>query len=407
MRYYALAVLALGLVSLALTHAPGPIPLLVGLVALYAEVRSHYIPGYGALNFAEGLYLGVAILHGPTSASLLAAGVGLAADHYHRKAPSTRLFNLGWALTTFSWCGFVHHPLLALVAYGVWSSVLQAGAQALMEGLPLRATLAHQRRLLTLSLPSAGFLALLLTWGLNPLLVLFPVEILSAYTRLREAHQELQATQARLVAAERQAGLVVLAAGVAHEINNPLQAVHTSLFMLRRDPGDRESLALAQAGVDRARDVVARMLTYSRPAPSGSPGRVETAVQDALAFLVHRQGALEVQLPALPEVACSPTELVQIFSNLLSNALDAGQNVKVEGGVGPGTVWVRVSDDGPGVAHPEKIFDPFFTTKPVGSGTGLGLAIVAGIVKSCQGSIRLEPGSPTSFLLTLPQVSSR
>lgn len=403
MRYYALAVLALGLASLAVTFTPGPIPLTIALVALYAEVRSHYIPGYGALNFAEGLYLGVAILDGPTSAALLAATVGLIADHYHKKAPTTRIFNLGWALTTFSWCGLF--PPLALLTYGLCSSLLQAGAQALMEGLPLKDTLRHQRRLLTMSVPAAGFLALLLTRKMNPLLVLFPVEILSAYTRLREAHQQLQQTQARLVAAERQAGLVVLAAGVAHEINNPLQAVHTSLFLLNRDPGDKQALSLAQQGVDRARDVVARMLTYSRPAPSGSPGNIAQAVKDSLAFLVHRKANVTVNLPeGLPEVRCSPTELVQILSNLLSNALDAGQNVTVEGGTTPGSVWVRVTDDGPGVEDPAKIFDPFYTTKPVGEGTGLGLSIVAGIVRGCQGTIELRPGQPTTFLLTLPAV---
>lgn len=397
MRYYAAAVLALGLASLALTFTPAPVPLLVALVALYAEVRSHYIPGYGALNFAEGLYLGVAILHGPTSAALMAASVGLIADHYHKKASSTRIFNFGWALTVFSWCG----GALPLLVYGVLTSVLQAGAQSYMEGLPLKQTLAHQRRLLVFSVPAAGFLALLLTRGMNPLLVLFPVEILSAYTRLRETHQQLKVTQARLVAAERQAGLVVLAAGVAHEINNPLQTVHTGLFMLGRDPGNQKALKLAQAGVDQARNVVARMLTYSRPAPSGSPGHVGEAVQDALTFLSQRH-KVEVSLPELPRVACSPQELVQIFSNLLSNALDAGQHVTVTGGAEGRNVWVAITDDGPGVAHPGQIFDPFFTTKPVGSGTGLGLSIVQGIVRGCQGSIELRPGLPTTFLLTLP-----
>jgi two-component system NtrC family sensor kinase len=113
----------------------------------------------------------------------------------------------------------------------------------------------------------------------------------------------------------------------------------------------------------------------------------------------------------LPEVECLPSELNQVFMNLLLNAAQAIDKdrgtITVRTGVAGGAVWIEVADDGCGIPKENlsRIFDPFYTTKPVGKGTGLGLSLAYGIVKKHAGSIevRSEPGAGTTFRITLPR----
>lgn len=272
--------------------------------------------------------------------------------------------------------------------------------------------------------------------------------------------ERLLAEQARVVRAEKLASVGRLAAGVAHEIGNPLGAIagYTHLLRKRLD-GSREA-ADALAGLDREVDridhIVRGLLNYARPR-SPTPARVELArVARAVVALLTDQGVLrgvdvrlELEEPG-PAVVGERHELEQVFVNLLLNAIDAvngaGTLVVRVGRAATATLeegsarrrddgaearharrpnrrlqaWldaeprpaevaqVVVADSGPGVPEEdaERIFDPFFTTKEPGKGTGLGLAIVARVVDNLRGTVWVqrarEGGAAFVLLLPLP-----
>ena len=416
----------------------GPALLWLSLSAIWAELRSSYLPGFGVINFGEGLYLGASLRYGGPLGAAVAALVGLVCDLRRGKHRQVLIFNFGWALATFSLAGWVgsrfqpENPLewtnlawlcAAALAYGAVAGLLQAGCQTYMEEMAWSETLQHQLRLLKLSIPSAALLALLSQslLGLAPwaiLMVLFPVEMLAAYVRVEQLHQQLLQAQAQIQAQGRQAAMGLMAAGVAHEINNPLAAVSTSAQMLQRMPlPDKAApcLALILKGVDRCQSVTDRMLTYARgDADSGGPARLHAAVQDALLFLHERLKTAHLgdfhALQQAPEVAISPGALVQILTNLLSNAADSGATqITLTHQVQGDWVELRCSDDGSGIPPQiaERIFEPFFTTKQVGEGTGLGLSLCKGLVDKAGGRLEIEksPNPGTTFRLRLPRYS--
>jgi len=256
----------------------------------------------------------------------------------------------------------------------------------------------------------------LASWAI--VLALFPVEIFTAYVRVGQLHRELLATQVHLQSQSRQAALGVLSAGVAHEINNPLAAMATSVHMLERQPlapAGQACLNLLRQGIDRCRSITDRMLLYSRP-PENRPTHCKLAdvVQDTLLFLGVRlkrcKMDIDPRLSEVPLVAMDPGVLVQVLTNLLSNAADA----MVEGGtisiaVGArqaASLQVLVRDQGPGIAAAvqERIWEPFFTTKQVGQGTGLGLSISLSLMESCGGRLSLlsSTAQGSAFEIWLP-----
>jgi PAS domain S-box-containing protein len=235
-------------------------------------------------------------------------------------------------------------------------------------------------------------------------------------------------------AALRLAGVGTLAAGAAHEINNPLTGVMGNLAFLKSDLATiRETIppehaaelseALQAAteayqGAERVRDVVRSLKAFSRPdAERQEPTDVALALQGALTLarneLRHR-ARLEERYEPAPKVLASSRRLEQVFLNLLVNATQSlgdgpveAHLVTVEVRPGPGlTVVAEVRDTGVGMS-PEvraRIFEPFFTTKPVGAGTGLGLAICHGIISSYGGhfEVESEPGRGTTMRVVLP-----
>ena len=410
----------------------------LSLSAFWAEMRSSYLPGFGVINFGEGLYLGASLRYGGPLAGPVAALVGLACDLQRRKDSRVTLFNLGWALSTFSlagWVGSQFNPeaplepinlawlVAAALAYGACAGGLQAGCQTHMENMSWSETLRHQLRLLKLSVPSAALLALLSQslLGLAPwaiLMVLFPVEMLAAYVRVEQLHQQLLQAQAQIQAQGRQVAMGLMAAGVAHEINNPLAAVSTSAQMLQRLPLPPKAgpcVDLILKAVDRCQSITRRMLTYARTdLEAGGPALLHSTVEDALLFLHERLKKARLldfnSLNQAPPVALSPGALVQVISNLLSNAADAGAaEIRLEHKLNGNRVELRCIDNGHGIdkSAAERIFDPFFTTKQVGEGTGLGLALCQGLVEKVGGRLQLEKTSPqgSCFLLSLPRQS--
>ena len=398
---------------------PWPELLLLGLLAWYGEWRSVKLPGFGIVNPGEGFYLAAACLYGPVAGALLALLLGVLGDWRKKKRAALMLFNMGWSLSTFCLAGLAYLSfglLGAGLVYTLVAGVLQAFGERTFSGLTLSQTSKHQCKEMLLLGP-AVFLFAYLTIELfslrSPvvLLLLLPVELMVTYVKTRELSLQLQQTledlekaQSELVASGRKAALGVMAAGVAHEINNPLAAAVTNVHMLKMMASDKTlspCIALLEKSIDRCQSIVARMLKYSRQSSAGGvPCHLQEMVEDALLFCgrkfseetVRFESRLEPEAVVLGE----PTELVQILSNLIGNAHDSGaSSVVVESRLEDGMLCVRVCDDGSGIPEKvaERIFDPFFTTKEVGAGTGLGLSIAQSLARGMGGDLALRERS--------------
>jgi PAS domain S-box-containing protein len=237
---------------------------------------------------------------------------------------------------------------------------------------------------------------------------------------------ERKRLEAQLVLADRMASVGTLAAGVAHEINNPLAFILANLEFaldeLRRggaDPEVSRALAEARDGGLRVREIVRDLKAFSRADPEGRDTLdVHQVLRSAIGLAqneIRHRARLEVDVGEVPPVVASEHRLAQVFLNLLINAAQAipegraSDNVirAVTGTAPDGRAMIEIADSGCGIA-PEllpRIFDPFFTTKPVGVGTGLGLSICHGIVSRMGGEIQVEsvPGRGSTFrVLLLP-----
>jgi histidine kinase len=242
---------------------------------------------------------------------------------------------------------------------------------------------------------------------------------------LRAEKEELQRTRDQLVLGAKLAALGELAAGVAHELNQPLTAVQMLLDMVRLHPDDRvgDHEADFQTMIEATRRmarIVDGVRTFGRSGEHRiAPVPADRPVRQALGLLsesLQRQGVdVECRIgDDLPDIVADADRLHQVFVNLLINARDAlksappgdGARVLVEARADAGTVSYAVQDNGPGVspAHTQRIFDLFFTTKEVGEGTGLGLSVSHGIVADHGGRLYYEdaPGGGARFVVEVP-----
>jgi signal transduction histidine kinase/FixJ family two-component response regulator len=229
--------------------------------------------------------------------------------------------------------------------------------------------------------------------------------------------QELQAAQAQLIQTEKLAALGRLAAGIAHEVNNPLQPVLNCLEVAIEDvengqPVDLESLRVAESEVQRIKTIVSRLLDFSRPSSERSiQVNPRELVQEVLVLTkrqLERMGInIETRLSPVEPVAGSPTQLKQVFLNLMLNAMESMPNgglITIEmypeqQGVAISVVDSGIGMDGETIAQ---IFEPFYSTK--GEGTGLGLSVSYGIIQGHGGRITVEsePGKGSRFTVWLP-----
>lgn len=220
-------------------------------------------------------------------------------------------------------------------------------------------------------------------------------------SRSEQSVENLQRLQTQLVQTEKLVSLGQLAAGAAHEINNPLAAILGFSDLLADDPSLTEK-ARSTAGkirdqARRTKTLVGNLLSFARQVP---PERtlldINTVVTNAMQLRALDRSPktrVELQLESvLPGVRGDGNQLMQVFFNLINNAVDAMESH--EGGVltvktarDRGSVIILFSDTGPGIKEPHRVFDPFYTTKPVGKGTGLGLSICFGIVQEHAGKI--------------------
>jgi PAS domain S-box-containing protein len=232
----------------------------------------------------------------------------------------------------------------------------------------------------------------------------------------------LRALQERAEHAQRLAELGKLAAGVVHELSNPLTAVAAysenlvqKLSLSGGDPGDVEKLRRIREAAQRLQRLARDLMAYARPPvekrePVDMAEVLERAAVMCEPALRNAGARLERRLEGAPVIFGQRESLLQVFVNLITNAAQAlgaeGGTVRLSLSRDGEHVAARVRDDGPGMPPDVKrrIFEPFFTTKSDGSGTGLGLPIVQGIVSRHGGAISVEsePGEGTTFTVLLP-----
>ena len=258
-------------------------------------------------------------------------------------------------------------------------------------------------------------------------------ELEGANAQLASSMRKLQDVQAQLILNDRLASMGKLAAGVGHEINNPLAFVLSNLNFLHKElhrtggtPSEEERQELltvvsdAKEGAERVRVIVQGLKTLSRDDATGRADlkSVVSAAVKIAAHEVRRRARLVEELDNVPPVSGSASRLGQVFLNLLINAAQAIPEGHVEENEiriadRPDTaerVVVEIRDTGCGIPpeNLDKIFDPFFTTKPVGEGTGLGLSLVHSIITAVGGTITVESqvNQGTTFHITLPTAST-
>ena len=241
----------------------------------------------------------------------------------------------------------------------------------------------------------------------------------------------LRSLQSQVIHAEKLATVGQIAAGVAHEINNPLTSIQVCAEAVLRkanaavagkaqnafDEPDVDRLKKIQEGAERIRRFARDLVSYARP--SGSEVEkvsLNEVVEQGLSFCEHILGDAQADLErdlnrALPPIQAIRDQLLQVVINLVTNAAHAlgerGGQVRVRTySSSEATVSMAVSDSGTGIKDEDRphIFEPFFSTKPAGRGTGLGLSVVRNIIYSHGGQISFQtrPGSGTTFVVTLP-----
>ncbi|MFH1494388.1 MAG: ATP-binding protein [Pseudomonadota bacterium] len=270
----------------------------------------------------------------------------------------------------------------------------------------------------------------------------------------RNLIEELHNTQGQLLQSEKMASIGQLSAGVAHEINNPIGYVYSNLGSLEKYmqdlfsvlatfeaaesefPSNSESLARIKAhkesldlpflkedipalmaeskeGITRVKKIVQDLKDFSHVDEAEWQWSDLHHGLDSTLNIVWNELKYKAEVVKeygdLPEVECIPSQLNQVFMNLLVNAghaIESQGTITIRSGQEGDQVWVEIADTGKGIeaAHLKRIFEPFFTTKPVGKGTGLGLSLSYGIVTNHHGRIQVEstPGLGTSFRVWLP-----
>jgi two-component system NtrC family sensor kinase len=239
--------------------------------------------------------------------------------------------------------------------------------------------------------------------------------------KVKQRTEELVAMQARVAQSERLASLGMLAAGVAHEVNNPLGGILalTGLTIedMPTDDPNRENLAEVIHQTERCRDIVKGLLEFSRQSKGNTePVDLNKVLQDTLSLVEKQALFFNIDVvwkldPELPHVIADRSQFQQVFMNILMNAVQA---MNERGTITVVTHYDRsrnsaeaaISDTGQGIPPEEidHIFDPFFTTKESGHGTGLGLSIAYGIVTTHRGtiSVRSELGKGSTFTVRMP-----
>jgi signal transduction histidine kinase/ferredoxin len=249
---------------------------------------------------------------------------------------------------------------------------------------------------------------------------------LSTIRKLTHANEKLASTQETLMHSERLASMGQLAAGVAHEINNPLGVVlmytHLLLDECAKESALRPDLEMIVEQANRCKRIVAGLLDFARQNKVAfQPNDIREVIKTSLANLATPDGiTVETEhQEGSPKIELDRDQMIQVFVNLADNAFDAmpnGGTLKITSYADARTMTVDVKDTGTGIAKEniKKLFEPFFTTKLMGKGTGLGLPVVYGIVKLHRGEITVDSNpdpdqgpTGTTFRVKLPREAKR
>ncbi len=284
-------------------------------------------------------------------------------------------------------------------------------------------------------------------------------EVKAQLERITALNTKLTQAQGQLLQSEKMASIGQLAAGVAHELNNPIGFIQSNIGTLQEYVGDlielldfadgaierlgdaatcdalrqlkeakdlgflrqdiNQLLAESKDGTDRVRRIVQNLKDFSHVSEEEwSWADLQKGIESTLNLVwneIKYKAEVDKQFGDLPAVYCMPSQLNQVFMNLLVNAAQAIESkgkITIRSGFEEGTlqeearVWIEIEDTGKGIPAENltRIFDPFFTTKPVGKGTGLGLSLAWSIVRKHKGTIKVssELGKGTTFLIVLP-----
>jgi PAS domain S-box-containing protein len=243
---------------------------------------------------------------------------------------------------------------------------------------------------------------------------------------LVENRTELVRVEEQLLQADKLASTGFLAAGIAHEINNPLAGIRTVIDTLanrvRREGGNEEPYQRILTNIDRVKDIIRRLLEFANPAAiQPQKSDINALVVQVLDFFkfhpIFRRISVEWNLDDnLPEIVIDPKQIQQIVHNLAMNAaqalkenggrLEIGSHLDKSGDDGKNWIVITMRDTASGIPEEDlrRIFDPFFTTKPPGEGTGLGLSVSYSITKNHGGELlaRNHPDGGAEFILRLP-----
>ena len=266
-----------------------------------------------------------------------------------------------------------------------------------------------------------GFLVIIMT-------TIFTTRL--AVSRLQESEATMRELNAQLVQSDKLAALGKMAAGVAHEINNPLNVILQRTgwledLLAEEDIKESEnfeefqtSIQKIEEHVERARKVVHNMLGFvRRMEPRLEDVDINDTINQTITILENyaRTNNIEIQTDLsgkLPIIASDQAQLQQVFLNLIANAIDAiGKDglIEIKSRRLDSRICISIKDDGPGIpAEKHKnVFDPFFTTKEAGKGTGLGLSVIYNIIEKMGGTIHLKSqvGKGTTFTVEVPVVA--
>ena len=239
--------------------------------------------------------------------------------------------------------------------------------------------------------------------------------------RLREMNDE------RLSQMEKQVSIGRLAAGVAHEVNNPLTSILSLSMMMRKhmdsDDPRAEDLDIIVEETNRCREIVRSLLDFARERPVAMREmEIHEVLRETLVLTKRYPSMKQVVISLEPSgedllVSCDPKQLQQVFTNVIINAAEAMEEgggtirISVDEDSSGGYAVVQVRDDGKGMNEEQiaRVFEPFYTTKGSRKGTGLGMSVSLGIVRKHQGTIDIEsqPGRGANVIIHLPRVTAR
>lgn len=368
----------------------------------------------------------------------------------HRRSVRVHPVTLAWVhilldlscLTTLTvWTGGIDSPLLGFFVFHMVLASLLLPRPMAYAAAALAIALLVSALVLTDLLPqSHNQRLILLGWGLTLLLTVYLANhitenlrrhfqrLVAGNHRIRALADSLRKHQQSMIQQEKMVAMGQMAAGVAHEIANPLASMDSVLQLVGRNPQrlTEERLAALGQQIARIKHIVQQLTGFAHPgeASGDSPWQtlpINDLVEQGLALVRFDRRAKQVKIERrFTAEACAvriqPHAMQQVLTNVLLNALDAMAEVPdptltVTTGRNSQGLYIAISDNGHGIdpAHMDRLFEPFFTTKPVGRGTGLGLAISYKLVRQQSGQIELTstPGQGTTVTIHLPEPGHR